>query len=59
MTDSSLTFLSGAVPLLSVSHLTVEFLLENRPVPVVRDIGFEIYPGKTLGLVGKAGVARA
>ncbi|MBM3264273.1 MAG: ABC transporter ATP-binding protein [candidate division Zixibacteria bacterium] len=59
MTDSSLTFLSGAVPLLSVSHLTVEFLLENRPVPVVRDIGFEIYPGKTLGLVGESGCGKS
>ncbi|MCI6548003.1 MAG: dipeptide ABC transporter ATP-binding protein [Coriobacteriaceae bacterium] len=53
-------------PLLKVEHLTKEFPVdssvfsrEKRKVFAVSDVSFEIYPGKTLGLVGESGCGKS
>ncbi len=52
----------SAVPLLSVKGLKVSFSRPPSwfgksppPVPAVRDVGFEVYSGETLGLIGESG----
>lgn len=40
---------------LRVDGLTVEFATEHGPVTVVRDVGWELKSGETLGLVGESG----
>ena len=52
-------------PLLKVEHLSKDFPAESgvfakrfaRKVSAVNDVSFEIYPGETLGLVGRVGAA--
>ena len=53
-------------PLLKVEHLTKEFPVDSsvfsrkkRKVFAVSDVSFEIYPGKTLGLVGESGCGKS
>lgn len=54
-------------PLLSVRHLTKNFPVEAgvfgskfaRHVSAVDDISFDIYPGKTFGLVGESGCGKS
>src|SRR5574342_254618 len=50
-------------PLLSVRHLTTEFILPQRggPATVARaleDVSFDILPGHTVGLVGESGCGK-
>jgi len=41
--------------LLQVRDLTVEFRVDERWTPVVRDVSFDVAAGRTLGLVGESG----
>jgi peptide/nickel transport system ATP-binding protein len=41
--------------IVSVEHLSVDFLTDRGWVPVVEDVSFQVAPGETLGLVGESG----
>ena len=45
-------------PLLRMTGLKVEFLAGGTWHPVVEDVGFDIAPGETLGLVGESGCGK-
>lgn len=46
-------------PILQVSHLKKYFSMgDNQILKAVDDVSFEIYPGKTLGLVGESGCGK-
>jgi len=49
----------AAVPLLSVSGLTVEFPTRHRLLTAVQDISFSIAPGEVLGVVGESGAGKS
>jgi len=44
-----------AAPILSVEHLSVDFLTDRGWATVVEDVSFDVAPGETLGLVGESG----
>ena len=45
-------------PVISVRDLTVSFASEAGTVHAVRGMNFDLYPGKTLGIVGESGWTR-
>src|SRR5512146_2396478 len=50
-------------PLLSVRHLTTEFILQQRAARdrvarALEDVSFDILPGQTVGLVGESGCGK-
>jgi peptide/nickel transport system ATP-binding protein len=47
------------MPLLSVSHLSVEFHTARGRLRAVDDVSFAIEPGEILGLVGESGVGKS
>ncbi len=46
---------AAGTTLLQVRGLTVEFRIDDRWTPVVRDVSFDVVEGRTLGLVGESG----
>ncbi|MFF4311123.1 dipeptide/oligopeptide/nickel ABC transporter permease/ATP-binding protein [Streptomyces sp. NPDC001507] len=46
-------------PVLSVQNLTIAFPDRHRGVNIVNGIGFEVYPGEVLGLVGESGCGKS
>lgn len=45
-------------PILSVKDLHVSFPSEAGSVSAVRGVDFDLYPGRTLGIVGESGSDR-
>ncbi|MFE3149078.1 dipeptide ABC transporter ATP-binding protein [Streptomyces sp. NPDC059218] len=50
---------TGDTPVLSVRDLRVTFPSEAGPVEAVRGIGFDLLPGRTLGIVGESGSGKS
>jgi len=45
--------------LLEIKNLSVEFPATPKPLPAVRDVGFELASGEVLGLVGESGSGKS
>jgi peptide/nickel transport system permease protein len=50
---------ASAQPVLAVENLTIGFPDRHRGVDVVAGVGFEVYPGEVLGLVGESGCGKS
>lgn len=46
-------------PVLAVEHLAIGFPDRHRGVDIVAGVGFEVYPGEVLGLVGESGCGKS
>ncbi|WP_225812283.1 dipeptide/oligopeptide/nickel ABC transporter permease/ATP-binding protein [Streptomyces spinosus] len=49
----------GGQPVLAVEDLAIGFPDRHRGVDVVAGVGFEVYPGEVLGLVGESGCGKS
>ncbi|GAA2972418.1 ABC transporter ATP-binding protein [Streptomyces drozdowiczii] len=49
----------ATAPVLSVRDLHITFPSESGPVEAVRGIGFDLLPGRTLGIVGESGSGKS
>ncbi|MBC7868367.1 MAG: ABC transporter ATP-binding protein, partial [Gloeobacteraceae cyanobacterium ES-bin-316] len=47
------------VPLLQVNDLSISFEQDKKLVPVVKDISFDIHPGKFTAIVGESGSGKS
>jgi peptide/nickel transport system ATP-binding protein len=50
---------SGAVPLLSIADLTVEYAVDGKSLSAVSGVSLDIGRGETLGLVGESGCGKS
>ncbi|MFI5756379.1 dipeptide ABC transporter ATP-binding protein [Streptomyces sp. NPDC051569] len=50
---------TDTTPVLSVRDLRISFPSEAGPVEAVRGIGFDLLPGRTLGIVGESGSGKS
>ncbi|MEC7839231.1 MAG: ABC transporter ATP-binding protein [Chlamydiota bacterium] len=46
-------------PILSVQNLTTQLQINKTPYTVVENLSFDLYPGKTLALVGESGCGKS
>ncbi|MCX7998749.1 MAG: ABC transporter ATP-binding protein [Leptospiraceae bacterium] len=46
-------------PILSVKNFYLEFLLNNKTLPILQDISFDIFEGEILALVGESGCGKS
>ncbi|HIT57562.1 MAG TPA: ABC transporter ATP-binding protein [Candidatus Galloscillospira stercoripullorum] len=46
-------------PLLKVEGLCVSFRIGKRDIPAIEDVGFSLYKGETLGIVGESGCGKS
>ena len=46
-------------PLLKVEGLCVSFRIDKRDIPAIEDVGFSLYKGETLGIVGESGCGKS
>ena len=46
-------------PILTVNHLTTRLRIDGKDTPVVDDLSFALYPGRTLALVGESGCGKS
>jgi peptide/nickel transport system ATP-binding protein len=49
----------GPPPLLSVRNLTTHFDLDEGTLVALQDVSFDVYPGRTVGLVGESGCGKS
>lgn len=49
----------GSAPLLDIRDLQVEFRVQNKSVPAVRDVSLTVYPGQTVAIVGESGSGKS
>ena len=49
----------GSAPLLDIRDLRVEFRVQNKSVPAVRDVSLTVYPGQTVAIVGESGSGKS
>ncbi|MEU1010534.1 dipeptide/oligopeptide/nickel ABC transporter permease/ATP-binding protein [Streptomyces sp. NPDC005890] len=49
----------GGQPVLAVENLAIGFPDRHRGVDIVAGVGFEVYPGEVLGLVGESGCGKS
>ncbi|MEU4925571.1 dipeptide/oligopeptide/nickel ABC transporter permease/ATP-binding protein [Streptomyces yokosukanensis] len=49
----------GGQPVLAVENLTIGFPDRHRGVDIVAGVGFDVYPGEVLGLVGESGCGKS
>jgi peptide/nickel transport system ATP-binding protein len=48
-----------STPLLRISHLSVEFVLQSHPIRVVDDVSFTVESGGAVGVVGESGSGKS
>ncbi|MBW9231122.1 ABC transporter ATP-binding protein [Leptospira santarosai] len=48
-----------AFPLLQIKNFSLDLLSENRWLPVLQDLNFEVKPGEILSLVGESGCGKS
>ena len=46
-------------PILSVKDLRVHFFMDEGTVKAVEGASFDVYPGRTLGIVGESGCGKS
>ena len=47
--------MSAEPPILEIERLSVDYRTESGPAPAVREVGFSLRRGESLGLVGESG----
>ncbi|MDF1721249.1 MAG: ABC transporter ATP-binding protein [Minwuia sp.] len=59
MTDTTMTPTEGAIPILSIDGLNVDFRTRGGVVHAVRGLGFDVHRGEMVGVVGESGSGKS